>query len=73
MTELLQHIHALKGPILVTGAAGFLGANLFNILCQNRDDVYAVVRRDKGWRLANARDDHIIAVDLNDPIQIKNV
>lgn len=73
MTELLQHIHALKGPILVTGAAGFLGANLFNILCQNRDDVYAVVRREKGWRLEKARDDHIIAVDLNDPVQIKNV
>ena len=73
MSELIQHIRALKGPILVTGAAGFLGANLFNILRLNREDVYAVVRREKGWRLADAEDDHIIAADLNDPIQIKNV
>lgn len=73
MSDLLQHIRALKGPILVTGAAGFLGANLFNLLRLNRDDVYAVVRREKGWRLADAKDDHIIAADLNDPVQIKNV
>ena len=73
MINLVQHIKALKGPILVTGAAGFLGANLYKMLSHSRDDVYAAVRRDKGWRLSDVEDDRIVFVDLNDPTQIKNI
>jgi polyisoprenyl-phosphate glycosyltransferase len=67
------HIHALKGPIIVTGASGFVGANLFKILITHRKDVFAVVRREKGWRLAEIDDEHIIAVDLNDSAASKNL
>lgn len=70
---LSAHIKALKGPILVTGAAGFIGANLFKMLLKHRDDVYAGVRREKGWRLADVDDERIIAVDLNDPTAAKNL
>ena len=67
------HIQALKGPVIVTGASGFIGANLFKILIAHRKDVFAVVRREKGWRLAEIDDEHIIAVDLNDSAASKNL
>ncbi len=67
------HIDALKGPILVTGASGFIGANLFKMLAVYRHDVFAVVRQEKGWRLAEIDDEHIITVDLNDSAATKNL
>ena len=67
------HIDALKGPILVMGASGFIGANLFKMLAAHRQDVFAVVRQEKGWRLAEIDDKHIIAVDLNDSAATKNL
>ncbi|RUP01485.1 MAG: NAD-dependent epimerase/dehydratase family protein [Mycobacterium sp.] len=66
MGAIESNIHALKGPILVTGASGFVGANLFKKLYENRDDVYAVIRGDKGWRLRDIPDEQTIEVDLND-------
>ena len=59
--------------IAVTGASGFVGANLFKMLAAARDDVYAVVHREKGWRLADVIDERIIAVDLNDYAATKNL
>lgn len=70
---LATHIHALKGPILVTGASGFIGANLFKLLAAHRSDVFAVVRQDKGWRLSDVDDEKIISVDLNDSAATKNL
>jgi dolichol-phosphate mannosyltransferase len=67
------HINALKGPILINGASGFIGANLFKMLVAQRSDVFAVVRQEKGWRLADVDDTHIIAVDLNDSAAAKNL
>lgn len=66
MSNTAALIRALDGPILVTGASGFIGANLFKQLLAARRDVYGVVRLEKGWRLADVRDEHIIAVDLTD-------
>lgn len=71
--SLKVHIGALKGPILVTGASGFVGANLFKILSSHRQDVFACVQREKGWRLADIDDAKIIAVDLNDSAATKNL
>lgn len=73
MSDLQAYIRALRGPILVTGASGFVGANLFNTLAAVRDDVYAVVRREKGWRLSEVKDERVIAVDLNDYAAAKNL
>lgn len=69
----ISHINALKGPILVTGASGFIGANLFKMLLAHRQDVFACVRREKGWRLADVDDANIVAVDLNDSAAAKNL
>lgn len=68
-----DYVQSITGPILVTGASGFVGANLFLLLRQYRDDVFAGVRRDKGWRLAQVADEKIVAVDLNDAVAVKNL
>ncbi|HVX57792.1 MAG TPA: NAD-dependent epimerase/dehydratase family protein, partial [Candidatus Saccharimonadales bacterium] len=68
-----KHIAALKGPVLVTGASGFVGANLFKMILRHRSDVFAVVRREKGWRLAEVDDEQILALDLNDSAAVKNM
>lgn len=73
MTILVDYIRALRGPILVTGASGFVGANLFRLITSARNDVYAVVQREKNWRLADAQDEQIIAVDLSDSAAVKNL
>jgi nucleoside-diphosphate-sugar epimerase/glycosyltransferase involved in cell wall biosynthesis len=73
MSDLQAYIRALSGPILVTGASGFVGANLYKILAAVRSDVYAVVNREKGWRLVDVNDEHVISVDLNDFSAAKNL
>jgi nucleoside-diphosphate-sugar epimerase len=68
-----NYIQALEGPILVTGASGFVGANLFKMLAAQRVDVFAVVREKKGWRLDDVHDERIIAADLNDENVTQNL
>ena len=71
--NLIPYIKSLRGPILVTGASGFIGANLFHQLCEIRSDVFACTRRDKGYRLALISDTQVVAVDLNDTAAVKNM
>jgi len=71
--ELQAHIRALRGPILVTGASGFIGVNLFQHLLKERSDVYAAVRRGKNWRLEEVNDERLVVVDLNDFASTKNM
>jgi polyisoprenyl-phosphate glycosyltransferase len=73
MGSLESNIRALKGPILVTGASGFVGANLFKKLYDVRDDVYAIVHGDKGWRLREVPDEQTIEVDLNDYVLTRHL
>lgn len=65
--------HLLRGPILVLGAGGFVGANLFHRLIGARADVYAVVRSLPAWRLAAVAQDHMLEVDLNNFGEIKKL
>lgn len=73
MSDLAAYIRSLRGPILVTGASGFVGANLFKMIAAVRDDSYAIVQREKNWRLAEIKDERIISVDLNDHAATKNL
>jgi dolichol-phosphate mannosyltransferase len=73
MSETEGAIRNLRGPILVLGASGFIGANLYRMIAAVRSDVFAVVQSDKSWRLEDVSDDKIIAVDLTDPVATKNM
>lgn len=73
MRDLQAFIRALRGPILVTGAAGFVGANLFRAISAVRQDVFAVLRQERNWRLSGCRDEQIVAVDLNDHAATQNL
>ena len=73
MPDLQANIRALRGPILVTGASGFVGANLFKLIARVRPDVFAVVLHEKNWRLSDVGDEQVIACDLNDPAAMKNL
>jgi nucleoside-diphosphate-sugar epimerase/glycosyltransferase involved in cell wall biosynthesis len=73
MTDLTQHIRALAGPIVVTGATGFVGANLFRAILAVRPDVYAVVQREKNWRLDDVPDSNIVAANLVDPAAVRHL
>ena len=51
-SSLPSQVAQLNGPILVFGASGFIGANLFEQLFGLRPDVYAITHdATKAWRL----------------------
>jgi dolichol-phosphate mannosyltransferase len=54
----------LRGPILVLGASGFIGANLMQRLRAVRSDVVGTASREPAWRLASCGADAVITVDL---------
>jgi dolichol-phosphate mannosyltransferase len=64
---------SLKGPILVLGGGGFVGANLVERLLRTRSDVIAVVRRLPAWRLAGLDSKNLIEVDLNSIAELRQM
>lgn len=73
MNDLIQHIRALRGPILVTGAAGFVGANLVRKIIEQRTDVYAVVQSPQSWRLEGIPEANVMVVNVNDQAALKHL
>lgn len=64
----------LEGPILVVGASGFIGSNLFFSLNAIRNDVFACSKRAKqSWRLSEVKSSKLINVDILDFSSLKNV
>jgi nucleoside-diphosphate-sugar epimerase/glycosyltransferase involved in cell wall biosynthesis len=57
-------VSRLQGPVLVLGASGFIGANLFRALRRVRDDVYGTTSRLPAWRLDGLPSDRVHTVDL---------
>ena len=64
MEELLSKIKRLQGPILVLGASGFIGANIFRKILEMRDDVFGTASSLQAWRLEGIDVRHIRATDL---------
>jgi len=61
----------LSGPILIVGASGFIGANLFFALSQVRNDVFACSRNpQKSWRLAGINAKRLINTDITNIGQV---
>jgi polyisoprenyl-phosphate glycosyltransferase len=68
-----EKIRQLPGPILVLGASGFVGANLFRYLLRYRKDVYGTTSRLSAWRLEGLPVANIMAVDLLVDVNLKKL
>lgn len=62
---------ALKGPILVLGASGFVGAALFRALREARTDVFGVASHLPAWRLEGLPAPSLLSCDLLSETQVK--
>lgn len=70
----MEHkLKSMQGPILVLGASGFIGANLFRQLLKVRRDVYGVISRFPAWRLEDLPESNIISADLLLESNIKDI
>lgn len=70
-----KEIQKLEGPIVVFGAGGFIGSNLFRHILQYRDDVYGVTSKELfvPWRIDDVRTDRIIHADITDLDGLKSL
>jgi polyisoprenyl-phosphate glycosyltransferase len=64
--QIKAEILKLEGPIVVFGAGGFIGSNLFRHILQYRDDVYGVTSKEPfiPWRIDDLRSDRIIHANI---------
>ena len=73
----INEISKLHGPILVVGASGFIGFNLFAKLSKYRKDVYGTATQLAGnWRLNSLPREElsrIRALDLTDSLAVKSL
>jgi dolichol-phosphate mannosyltransferase len=59
-----EKVRNLRGPILVLGASGFVGANLMRTIAQYRDDVFGTTGELPAWRLEGLPDSAVQQVDV---------
>ena len=68
-----EHASSLPGPILITGAGGFVGAHLYSTLLKLRVDVLGVAHSKDSWRLKALGIESSVHFDLTDQNQLKKV
>ncbi len=75
MSDILAHeINKLQGPIVVFGAGGFIGANLFRTISKYRDDCFAVTHQsDIPYRLHDIPLDKILHANLTDKNSLEKI
>ena len=66
--QIKSEIQKLEGPIVVFGAGGFIGSNLFRHILQYRDDVYGITSKEPfiPWRIDDLKTDRIIHANITD-------
>ena len=68
----IEEAMMLSGPIMIIGASGFIGANLFYALSHLRNDVFACSRfPQKSWRLSGADPSRLINTDITNFERVK--
>ena len=61
-----KDINSLQGPILIIGASGFVGANLFKKIKECREDVFGTSFSGAGWRFEDTSSIlHMNMCDIN--------
>lgn len=69
-----KEIDKLEGPIVVFGAGGFIGANLFKQIWAKRKDVYAITSKPfVPWRLDDVEPSHIVQCDITDQEKVNDL
>jgi nucleoside-diphosphate-sugar epimerase/glycosyltransferase involved in cell wall biosynthesis len=67
-------INKLQGPIVVFGAGGFIGANLFRTISKYRNDCYAVTHQAEiPYRLHDIPLDKILHANLSDKRSLETI
>ena len=61
--RMCKEIKNLKGPILITGAAGFIGAALLKQLLAHRNDVFGAYHSST-WRVSSVPKKNLLVLDL---------
>jgi nucleoside-diphosphate-sugar epimerase len=72
----LKKAQSLKGPIIILGAGGFIGFNLFNSLLTSRSDVFAISSNpENNWRfnLLKPTQNNLLKTDLCKIRQLKSL
>jgi polyisoprenyl-phosphate glycosyltransferase len=70
----MSDIRQLRGPIVVFGAGGFIGANLYRRLLAERSDCYAVThQRHTPWRLNGTPADRLLQCDVTDRYSVQRL
>ena len=66
--QIKAEIQKLEGPIVVFGAGGFIGSNLFRHILQYRGDVYGITSKEPfiPWRIDDLRTDRIIHANITE-------
>ncbi len=63
--KIKNEVLKLKGPIVIFGAGGFIGSNLFKKILALRNDVYAVTSKTYyPWRIEDINPDNIIQCNI---------
>ncbi len=73
MNNLASQYKNLEGPIIVIGASGFVGANLFRQALSVRNDVIGTVFTGQTWRLRDVPAANIAYLNLQDNSSIQSL
>lgn len=72
--QIKTEVQKLAGPIVVFGAGGFIGSNLFRHILKYRDDVYAITSTSfVPWRIDDLQEDRIIRTDITIKNELENL
>ncbi|HTN16362.1 MAG TPA: NAD-dependent epimerase/dehydratase family protein [Chitinophagaceae bacterium] len=72
--KIREEVKKLKGPIVIFGAGGFLGANLMRYIYAVRTDVYAITSKPFiPWRLDDLDDQNILHCDITDKVKVEEL